>query len=1042
MKETKIRSILPILILFLLFLSTISIEGVEGDPIETNIIERHETEEWKNEEIIIDESLVIRGSLLIENSEIYIKSSVGGEIIIEDGGTMRVIDSFIQPYFKRYHNSISLELDEGQNLLSFPFHREDDSIRKVMSPLEGHYDSVWYFDREEGWLTFRPERERNNLENVTQYMGVVVNITDQITLEMEGFSPELFEIELQEGENWVSYPGSEKKTVGTVFYDIMDHVESVSTKIAGEDVVLHENETMTPGRGYWVKVSQDCLWEYRPDLGVDEKDALGFEKDRGTTIHFEPGSSGTIRDSTLKGLGDSQEHPGFVIESDEVSIYGSEFKENYVDITVREASPDIMHSNFKNSRAGSIDSSYSSFNAQNNKFQRSDGYSFNILGGAPTLSENEIIDNQGIQLIDSNAHIFSNKISNTVEKGISIHEGTPLIEENSFVSNPTALKTAESNVTISHNTFSDNLIGIHGENGSPMIEHNLFNEDRTSIYIQEGSGRIIRNEIRNVDRWGIDIEDSLDLSIIDNRILDGSLGIRLSGEGNRVEKNLIRNCIDGGALVRGSSDIKFITNTIRGISGTGLTVEDSDGIFYDNRIDDSRRGVNLKADVTFIENTVSNNDDGINVKGSSPYFDGNIISNNEDYGFRFEESSAIIRRASILNSRYHLYLVSSDVRIVDSAFREDRVFADDGSDLTIEDTLNASMDEGSTLSYDIYEDLPPSSEITGVYRTGPIEVDIRHDSVYFVPEDYYWGTVNMTFNVTIAEEFETEVPFTLEVEPVNNPPILRNKTVSVSYEPTRVRWEVIYEDKDGYTPTSIELVVDGDHYQMREYNESHQDAFDGKRYYYEMYLEPGEYTYYIKATENNPLGANHTINTQYYDLEISPPTPGWFGLSNQEMASIGTIFMFIVLVILLVKNRKDSSDDETESFRDEETDREEMFKELPILTKKGDTDKKTSKGSTKKLPVLKKREETKGSKEKGTVKASRKNRLVKEIEEEEPEEVEQDVEEETEIEDKEEERSKKQRIVKTKKRIRPKSRVIKESDQENNGKLKRVIKEN
>jgi len=564
MKETKIRSILPILILFLLFLSTISIEGVEGDPIETNIIERHETEEWKNEEIIIDESLVIRGSLLIEDSEIYIKSSIGGEIIIEDGGTMRVIDSFIQPYLKRYYNSISLDLDEGHNLLSFPFHREDDSIRKVMSPLEGHHDSVWYFDQEEGWLSFRPERENNNIENVTQYMGVLVNITDQITLEMECFSPELFKIELQEGENWVSYPGSEKKTVGTVFYDIMDYVESVSTRIA---------------------------------------------------------------------------------------------------------------------------------------------------------------------------------------------------------------------------------------------------------------------------------------------------------------------------------------------------------------------------------------------------------------------------------------------------------------DLIIDETLNASIDEGKSLKYDIYGYLPPSAEITGVYRNDPIEVDIRHDSVYLFPEDYYWGTVNMTLIVTISEEFETEVPFTLEMEPVNNPPLLRNKTVSASYEPTMVRWEVIYEDKDGYPPTSIELVVDGDHYQMREYNESHQDAFDGKRYYYEMYLEPGEYRYHIQATENNPHGANHTINTQYYELEISPPKPGWFGLSNREMASIGTIFMFIVLVILLLKNRKDSSDDENESFRDEEVDREGMFRELPILTKKEDTDKKTSKGSTKKLPVLKKKEETK---EKGAVKESRKNRLVKEIEEEEPEDAEQDVEEETEIEDKEEEQSKKQSIVKTK----------------------------
>ncbi len=1047
MKDNHTQLALSIFVLFLISMSVISLDCFEGEDIHIQLIDVEDIEEWKGQEIILDERIVVRGSLLIEDSELYIKASEGGEIIVEDGGNLRVINSKIQPYYMRYYNSISIDLYEGYNILSFPFHQENDSIREVMKPLEGYYDSVWYNDSDDGWLTFRPDREKNNLEYITPDMGVAVNIIDETLFETQGFQPKRSVFELQQGANLISYPDKEEKTVSTVFSDIMQHVESVSTEISGEKIYLSQNDIMTPGRGYWVTVDENCELEFHNDLGLTEEEALEFEKNKGTKIHYEQGSSGTIRGSTLRALGDSQENPGLILESDAVSIDNSKFQDNYNDITIRSASPDIRCSTFENSKEGSIISHDSSFNAENNDFTDSEAYSFKIEGGSPSLTENRIKDNEGIYIVDSNIHLLSNEFRDTISHGIQIHRGTLLIEENTFIGNPRAIRMDSSKVSIISNTFQSNLISIHGYGWFTSIEDNMFKDDGHAILIQGGSGTIYNNEIWNAASFGIGIEESINMSIINNRVSDSSLGMRLSGKESTVESNTISDCVEGGVIIRRAEDIVFNNNTIRRSSGTGLTVENSEGMVFNNMINDNHRGGLVKAGIMFFENTISSNNNGINIMSSSPYFDGNILSNNDNYGFRFEKSSSIIKRVSILNSRHHFYLINSNVTVIDSAFRDDRIYTDGSSDLDIQERFNASMDEGTSLRYEIYEYLPPSAEITGVYRTEEIDVDISYDSVYFFPDDYFCGTVNMIFNVTILNEYETKIPFTLEVNPVNNPPELRNMTVEVNYEPTRVRWEVIFEDKDGYLPTSVELIVDGDHYQMKEYNESNLDTFNGKKYYYEMYLEPGEHSYHIQATEDNPLGSNHTIQTQYYDLDISPPRSGWFGFSNRELASIVTLIMFLILLIVLIKNRKYRPEEDTESTEVvEEQFLNGMFQKLPVLNKKSKEghEGKKSKSSTNKLPVLLKKDRDFEQETRYSFKA-RKSRVISNLLEQDEKDI-VDSSEARVTDDKTDKghetkskQSKKQRVVKTKKRVRPKPRVIK--DKKDTGRLKRVIKD-
>ncbi|MFW6305332.1 MAG: right-handed parallel beta-helix repeat-containing protein [Candidatus Saliniplasma sp.] len=1076
MKTHRAIKLISILILFSLIVSVFPINEADIILEEGHTIDRDQNEYWSDEEIIIDEKLIIRGDLQVENCEIYIHSSEGGEIIVKDSGNLRIESSIIQPYYKNYYSSFSLEMDPGLNLLSFPYYKEDNATRQVLEPLDGHYDSVWHYDPDEGWLSFKPHREDhfNDLKTVNLEMGVLVNITDETSLDMDGIQPKSTEIELKDGSNMVSYVGDEEKKVSTVFSGIYGNVESVYTVTSGEEIFLSENDTMVPGKGYWVEMNTDSILNYQNENGLPEDEYSEFEEDKDIRIHYEPGSTGYIGNSRLEHLGDDMESSGLIIESDSVSIEGSEFKNNFIDVNIQNSSPNIKNSKFENATYSSIYSINSSFDSNNNDFAYSRGYAMMVSGGSPFLTENIVDTNMGIWLDSSNAVLSTNYFNGSLGNSITIHGRAPLLEENDFVDGEqAAIKTYDSNVSIVGNTFFGNQGGINSIGGRPRVMNNLFKDEGYGILVQEGSADIKNNDIREINGWSLDIENSQNISMIDNRLRDSSLGIRISGDNPLVKRNSKENCGDIGVLIRQASDIRFEDNTISESSSTGLSIENSEGIVIGNKIIDNHAGVDLRSSILFIGNTVSNNEiNGINVQESSPYFEDNVLSNNENNAMRFERSSSVVRRNSILNSKYHFYLVDSQIKAINSAFDEDRVNIDDNSELDIKNTLNASMDEGTDLiDSSIHESLPPAAEITDVYGHDHVDVDIRPNSIYFQPEDYFWGTVNMTFNVTILDEWETEIPFTLEIRPVNNPPRLLNKTVRVSYEPTRVRWEVVYEDKDGNLPNSLELVVDGNHYQVKEYNESKLDTFNGKKYYYEMYIEPGNYEYQIKAEENNTMGPNNIRRTQFYDLDISPPKPGWFGMSDMEFASVGTVFILTVLVLLYLSLReKDQQKNQTEVKKEKVS--QPVVKTLPVMKKRSEEvvganekksppkemqedhednekdkengDENKSQQGVKQLPVMKKRSEktTKETDEKDT----RKHRVIREEDvdtpkEEESEPVIDSVSDEPVEED--EDKSKKQRVIRSKKSVQTKKRVMKKGDSKDSesGKLKRVLKD-
>jgi len=824
----------------------------------------------------------------------------------------------------------------------------------------------------------------------------------------------------------------------------------------GEKIILTENDNMIPGRGYSVNVNRDCILSYRNDRGLTREEALTLNKFRGTRIHYEEGSTGDIRDSKIESLGEDIDQSGIMIESSSVSIDNSEFKDNFIDININSASPTIRNSNFENFTYTSIFSQDSYPDVYNNRFTHSSQYAMVIYGGSPLLSENKINYNMGIYLNGSNTKIFSNRFEYTLENAVTMKGGTPLVDDNEFVySGLAAIKTESTNVSIIGNTFFKNQGSINIIDGSPNVRDNLFKNEGYGILVQKGSIDIINNDFREINSWSIDIEESRDLSVIDNTIRNSALGMRVTGTGPLIKGNTIENVDNVGVLIRQSTDFIFEDNLISGITGTAVSIESSEGMTFMNKISRNRLAVELKSPVLFIGNTVSNNAQGINIQRSSPYLEDNIFSNNENYAIRFEGSSSFIRRNSILSSDYHLYLINSEIIIVDSAFKMDNVYIDSNSDLTVKNTLNASMDEGTTyVDHSIHESLPPQAEITDVYGYENVDVEIRTNSVYFFPEDYFWGTVNMTFNVTIFGEWETEIPFNLEINPVNNPPRLLDKTVKITYEPTRVRWEVIYEDKDGDLPTYIELVVDGDHYQMKEYNESDQCTFDGKKYYYEMYLESGTYEYYMEAEENNPLGANNTIRTRFYDLDISPPKPGWLGMSDMEAVGVGTFLLLGMMILIYLRVREKGKQKESSISKDKISSKD-MIKALPVMRKKSDVDKENSTKKspsdkvdkekdigTKTLPVMKKREGKKSKKE-----DIRKHRVIKE--EDQSDEADNDIEpvidmvSDEPVEDDEKDKRKKQRVIRNKKTVHPKKRVMKEdnSDKSKNGKMKRVLKE-
>ncbi len=181
-----------------------------------------------------------------------------------------------------YEYDFGLELTEGWNLVSFPRTPFDPAIDSVLAGIIGNYDLVFAYnptEPESPWQRYAPDAPTyaNELTELDETMGVWIHMTVADQLPVVGQTPWKTEIALHEGWNLVAYPDTISRTPSEAFAGISAHVTCVWTYDASD--VEDQWKQYTPGAlpgvndlalvrpklGYWIGVSDDCVWTVPPD---------------------------------------------------------------------------------------------------------------------------------------------------------------------------------------------------------------------------------------------------------------------------------------------------------------------------------------------------------------------------------------------------------------------------------------------------------------------------------------------------------------------------------------------------------------------------------------------------------------------------------------------------------------------------------------------------------------------------------------------------------------------------------------------------------
>ncbi|NLG51076.1 MAG: hypothetical protein GX552_13295, partial [Chloroflexi bacterium] len=197
----------------------------------------------------------------------------------------------------------TLSLHKGWNLISSPLLPENANITDILAPVAGVYDSVYTYDASNGanpWRRYNPMAAPalQTLNAIDEKMGLWIHVEKDTTLPIEGAAPSAVSIPLYKGWNLVGYPSLTPRSVQDAFssiagaYDLVYTLDSTdpwqsydaalaaatgaaatgaaATADAATSGAVAANSAlnglaqMEPGKGYWVRVKQDCVWTVAP----------------------------------------------------------------------------------------------------------------------------------------------------------------------------------------------------------------------------------------------------------------------------------------------------------------------------------------------------------------------------------------------------------------------------------------------------------------------------------------------------------------------------------------------------------------------------------------------------------------------------------------------------------------------------------------------------------------------------------------------------------------------------------------------------------
>jgi len=165
----------------------------------------------------------------------------------------------------------------GWNLVSIPVSPASAVITEVLSSIEGQYDLVYAYDASDAadpWKKYNTAAPSflNDLTEIDATMGLWIRATEPVTLTVSGSVPSSTDISLYTGWNLVGYPsltarpmtealaGIEGKYDLVYAYDAWDTEDPWKKYNTAAPPFLNDLTEMGSGWGYWIRVSEDCVW--------------------------------------------------------------------------------------------------------------------------------------------------------------------------------------------------------------------------------------------------------------------------------------------------------------------------------------------------------------------------------------------------------------------------------------------------------------------------------------------------------------------------------------------------------------------------------------------------------------------------------------------------------------------------------------------------------------------------------------------------------------------------------------------------------------
>jgi C1A family cysteine protease len=170
-------------------------------------------------------------------------------------------------------DSFSLSLPSGWSLVSLPIIPDNTQPERVLMTATGSYDLVHAYDAQaQTWRTYDPARPAQaTLTQIDERTAFWMRATEPVTLTVYGQSPASTSQSLYTGWNLVAYPRGSAQSVIGALTSIAGRYRSVFGSAANpsgwecydtaQPDWAHTLHEMQPGKGYWVRVDQNCTLE-------------------------------------------------------------------------------------------------------------------------------------------------------------------------------------------------------------------------------------------------------------------------------------------------------------------------------------------------------------------------------------------------------------------------------------------------------------------------------------------------------------------------------------------------------------------------------------------------------------------------------------------------------------------------------------------------------------------------------------------------------------------------------------------------------------